>query len=72
MTAVEPKLHAQYPMRNKTVRVNDPDMCLTDYGTLIGCRLALEHPERVQAPIVQNGNAFEEGLPEFWDLQRSR
>jgi pimeloyl-ACP methyl ester carboxylesterase len=27
----------------------------------------LRHPDRVQALIVQNGNAYEEGLLEFWD-----
>ena len=37
-----------------------------DYGAPVGYRLALEHPERVQALIVQNGNAYEEGLREFW------
>ncbi len=37
-----------------------------DYGAPIGYRLALLHPERVQALIVQNGNAYEEGLRDFW------
>ena len=38
-----------------------------DYGAPVGYRLALRHPERVQALLVQNGNAYEEGLLEFWD-----
>jgi pimeloyl-ACP methyl ester carboxylesterase len=38
-----------------------------DYGAPVGYRLALQHPERVQALIIQNGNAYEEGLREFWD-----
>lgn len=38
-----------------------------DYGAPIGFRLALRHPERVQGFIVQNGNAYEEGLLEFWN-----
>jgi pimeloyl-ACP methyl ester carboxylesterase len=38
-----------------------------DYGAPVGYRLALRHPERVQALIVQNGNAYTEGLREFWD-----
>lgn len=42
-------------------------MYVMDYGAPIGYRLALRHPERVQALIVQNGNAYEEGLLEFWD-----
>jgi pimeloyl-ACP methyl ester carboxylesterase len=37
-----------------------------DYGAPVGFRLAVKHPERVQALIVQNGNAYAEGLGEFW------
>lgn len=37
-----------------------------DYGAPIGLRLALRHPERVTALIVQNGNAYEEGLSPEW------
>ena len=40
---------------------------LMDYGAPVGYRLALKHPERVQSLIVQNGNAYDEGLLEFWD-----
>jgi pimeloyl-ACP methyl ester carboxylesterase len=39
---------------------------LMDYGAPIGFRLAVHHPERVSALIVQNGNAYEEGLRDFW------
>jgi len=38
-----------------------------DYGAPIGYRLALRLPDRVQALVVQNGNAYEEGLLEFWN-----
>lgn len=38
-----------------------------DYGAPIGFRIAASHPERVQALIVQNGNAYEEGLRDFWE-----
>jgi pimeloyl-ACP methyl ester carboxylesterase len=38
-----------------------------DYGAPVGYRLAAAHPERVSAIIVQNGNAYDEGLQEFWD-----
>ncbi|OYQ62054.1 hydrolase [Pseudanabaena sp. SR411] len=37
-----------------------------DYGAPIGYRIAAKYPERVEALIVQNGNAYEEGLREFW------
>lgn len=42
-------------------------MYVMDYGAPVGYRLALKHPERVSAFIVQNGNAYEEGLLAFWD-----
>ena len=37
-----------------------------DYGAPVGFRLALKHPERISALVVQNGNAYEEGLGDFW------
>ncbi|WP_396614768.1 alpha/beta fold hydrolase [Lysobacter soli] len=38
-----------------------------DYGAPVGFRLASAHPERVDALIVQNGNAYIEGIGAFWD-----
>lgn len=38
-----------------------------DYGAPVGFRLFAKNPERVSAFIIQNGNAYEEGLKEFWD-----
>lgn len=38
-----------------------------DYGAPIGFRLAAKNPEQVQALIIQNGNAYQEGLREFWN-----
>ncbi|MEM9507453.1 MAG: alpha/beta hydrolase [Cyanobacteria bacterium P01_E01_bin.35] len=40
---------------------------LMDYGAPIGFRLAAAHPERVQALLIQNGNAYAQGLREFWE-----
>ncbi|MCQ4088333.1 alpha/beta fold hydrolase [Saccharibacillus sp. JS10] len=37
-----------------------------DYGAPVGYRLAVMHPERVQAIITQNGNAYEIGLESAW------
>jgi pimeloyl-ACP methyl ester carboxylesterase len=42
-------------------------MYVMDYGAPVGYRMALKHPDRVSALIVQNGNAYEEGLKVFWD-----
>jgi pimeloyl-ACP methyl ester carboxylesterase len=38
-----------------------------DYGAPVGFRLATAHPERVTAIVVQNGNAYDEGITGFWD-----
>jgi pimeloyl-ACP methyl ester carboxylesterase len=38
-----------------------------DYGAPVGFRLATAHPERVSAIVVQNGNAYEDGIQAFWD-----
>jgi pimeloyl-ACP methyl ester carboxylesterase len=42
-------------------------MYMMDYGAPVGYRMAIKHPERVQTLIVQNGNAYVEGLGAFWD-----
>jgi pimeloyl-ACP methyl ester carboxylesterase len=39
---------------------------LMDYGAPIGFRIAAKHPERIQGLIIQNGNAYDEGLRDFW------
>lgn len=41
-------------------------MYVMDYGAPIGFRIAAAHPERVQGLIIQNGNAYDEGLRDFW------
>jgi pimeloyl-ACP methyl ester carboxylesterase len=33
-----------------------------DFGSPVGFRLATRHPERVEGLVLQNGNAYEEGL----------
>ena len=49
------------------IGANSYAMYVMDYGAPVGYRLALKHPERVTGLIVQNGNAYEEGLKAFWD-----
>ena len=42
-------------------------MYVQDYGAPIGYRIAAAHPERISALIVQNGNAYQEGIDnDFW------
>jgi len=40
-----------------------------DYGAPIGFRLALWHPERIQAIVSQNGNVYREGLGKKWEAR---
>lgn len=42
-----------------------------DYGGPIGMRLAVQHPERVEALIVQNAVAHEDGLGPLWVTRRA-
>lgn len=37
-----------------------------DYGAPVGYRLATAHPERIQAIISQNGNAYTDGFSDGW------
>ena len=41
-------------------------LCRQDYGGPVGFRMAMEHPEARSAIIIQNANAYEEGLGEKW------
>ena len=43
---------------------------MQDYGGPVGFRLALAHPERVRALIIQNAVAHEEGLGPLWETRR--
>ena len=42
-----------------------------DYGGPVGFRMALAHPERVEALIVQNAVAHDEGLGPIWAARRA-
>jgi pimeloyl-ACP methyl ester carboxylesterase len=44
---------------------------MQDYGGPVGFRLALTHPERVQALIIQNAVAHEDGLGPLWEKRRA-
>ena len=40
---------------------------LQDYGAPVGFRLAVKNPQRVSGLVIQNGNAYEEGVNnDFW------
>ena len=43
---------------------------MQDYGGPVGLRLAVAHPERLDALIVQNAVAHEDGLGPLWKTRR--
>ncbi|MBN3879957.1 MULTISPECIES: alpha/beta fold hydrolase [unclassified Nostoc] len=53
------------------IGLNRYSLYLMDYGAPIGYRLATQHPEQIETLIVQNGNAYEEGLGDFWEPMRA-
>jgi pimeloyl-ACP methyl ester carboxylesterase len=44
---------------------------MQDYGGPVGFRLALAHPERVMALVIQNAVAHEDGLGPLWEKRRA-
>jgi len=44
---------------------------LQDYGGPVGFRMALAHPDRIEALIVQNAVAHDEGLGAIWKTRRA-
>ena len=48
------------------LHVDKYSLYLMDYGAPVGFRLATRRPERIDSLIIQNGNAYDEGLREFW------
>ena len=51
----------------ETIGADSYTLYIMDYGAPVGFRIATAHPERIEGLIVQNGNAYEEGLREFWE-----
>jgi pimeloyl-ACP methyl ester carboxylesterase len=45
-------------------------LVVQDYGGPVGFRLAVAHPERVEALVVQNAVAHEDGLGPLWQTRR--
>lgn len=48
------------------LKINKYSFYLHDYGGPIGFRIILAHPQRLQALIIQNANAYNEGLGAKW------
>jgi pimeloyl-ACP methyl ester carboxylesterase len=48
------------------LEINNYTFYLHDYGGPVGLRIISTHPERLQALIIQNANAYQEGLGAKW------
>lgn len=44
---------------------------MQDYGGPVGFRMAVNHPEKVSAMIIQNANVYEQGLSPLWAVRRA-
>ena len=50
----------------KTLEIEHYVLFMQDYGGPVGFRIAMRHPEKLRAIIVQNANAYQEGLGPKW------
>jgi pimeloyl-ACP methyl ester carboxylesterase len=51
-----------------TVGVENYSLYLMGYGAPVGFRIATKNPERIESLIIQNGNAYDEGIDNnFWE-----
>ncbi len=48
------------------MKINKYTLYLHDYGAPVGFRMMMAYPERLHALIIQNGNAYKEGLGPKW------
>jgi pimeloyl-ACP methyl ester carboxylesterase len=78
-SAFPPKDEFEYTFKNISSLINkftekiglsSFSIYLHDYGCPIGLRLCVSHPEKIEKIIVQNGNAYKEGLGSQWDETR--
>ncbi len=55
----------------QAVGLSHYNLYMQDYGGPVGFRLAIAHPERVEALIIQNAVAHEDGLGPLWKARRA-
>jgi pimeloyl-ACP methyl ester carboxylesterase len=60
--------HLAVTMRHllEQLKVDRYSLYIHDYGAPVGFRMMMAHPERLQALVVQNGNAYQDGLGKKW------
>jgi pimeloyl-ACP methyl ester carboxylesterase len=55
----------------EAMRLSRCTLYMQDYGGPVGFRMALAHPDRIEALIVQNAVAHNEGLGAIWKTRRA-
>lgn len=50
--------------------LSDYVLVMQDYGGPVGFRMALKHPERVRAIVIQNAVSHERGLSALWNARK--
>jgi len=50
----------------KKIGLEKYSLYLQDYGAPVGFRLFIKNPKNIESLIIQNGNAYDEGLRDFW------
>ncbi|WP_244299626.1 alpha/beta fold hydrolase [Aquimarina algiphila] len=51
----------------EALKVKKFSVYLMDYGAPVGFRIASKYPDRIESLLIQNGNAYEEGITDFWN-----
>jgi pimeloyl-ACP methyl ester carboxylesterase len=54
----------------EAINLNAFTIYLHDYGCPIGLRICVNHPEKIERIIIQDGNAYIEGIGPEWDETR--
>lgn len=54
----------------EALKLDRYSLLVQDYGGPVGMRMALAHPDRLQALIVQNAVSHEDGLGPLWEKRR--
>ncbi|WP_262060211.1 alpha/beta fold hydrolase [Streptomyces sp. STR69] len=54
-----------------TLGIEHCTLVVQDYGGPVGFRMAMAHPERLEALVIQNAVAHESGLGPLWETRRA-
>lgn len=53
----------------QSLKIQKYSLFMQDYGSPVGFRLAMMHPESIRALVIQNANAYIDGFPEAKDAE---